>query len=126
MVEYTPTASVSYERTGGSITKPTYTFTISNPTDDVVITVYASDIHTYPITTNFANCFGYSTNPTEINNYEEATLYFAANSGYLAPTEINVSGAEYEYFPFSDRSGGMITISDCTGYVYISVSCVAI
>ena len=36
-VSYTPTATITYTSDGAM--KPTYIFTISNPTDDVIITI---------------------------------------------------------------------------------------
>ena len=86
------------------------------------IEIMASILNTYNITTVYSDCFGYSTNPTEIIESEEVTIYFKTNEGYSAPESVYVSGAEYSYIPFSDNSGGSITIINPTNTVYISVS----
>ena len=87
------------------------------------IEIMASILNTYNISTVYSGCYGYSTNPTEIGESEEVTLYFVANEGYLAPMSIYVTGAEYSYTPFDNRSGGTIIITNPTEMVYISISC---
>jgi len=69
---------------------------------------------------NMSGCFGYSTNPTEIDEGDSATLYFQANAGYSLPTSIYVSGAEYDW----NWSVGELILRNPTGPVYVSISCV--
>lgn len=77
--------------------------------------------NTYNITTSLYGCFGYSTNPTEIDEGESVTLRFTPSSGYALPTSIYVSGAEYEWY----WSVGELVLRNPTGAVYVSISAVA-
>lgn len=84
--------------------------------------VVQSVCNTYNITTNLFGCYGYSTNPTEIDeDVDYLVLQFTPNDGYAFPTEIYVTGAEYEWVV----SGGAVILSNPTGAVYISISCVS-
>jgi len=83
--------------------------------------VVEATVNAYNITTNLSGCLGYSTNPTEIDEGESATLYFMANGGYSLPTSIYVSGAEYDWY----WTSGELILRNPTGPVYVSISCAA-
>ena len=93
-------------------------FADSEASEAVEYTVEAS---AYNITTTLSGCYGYSTNPTEID--EGATgvvLQFAPNDGYALPVSVYVSGADYYWI----WSGGYLEIKNPTGPVYISISAI--
>lgn len=93
----------------------TGTLNISNPTDNVLISISA--IRVYNITTSLTGCTGASSNPTTIKQNGTATLTFTANDNYTLPDSVTVSGATSTW----DKLTGKLALSNPTGNVSITI-----
>ena len=82
----------------------------------IITSVVNETMHT--VTTSVSN--GTYTGATQIGE-GSATVTISANTGYKLPTTVTVSGADHTF----DRTTGIITLSNATGNVTISATCVA-
>ena len=105
--------------TKNSWDKTTGTLVISNPTDNVSVTVTADELPKYNITTVLTNCSGDSSNPVTISQNSKATLNFTATNGYELPSDITVTGCTKDSW---DRITGKLVISNPTGSVSITIT----
>lgn len=89
------------------ITDTQYSFDISNPTDNVVLSVSASVI-IYSVTYNLTNLTKSSSSPTEIWKNNMSNIYVSLNGdgGYAAPAsnEITVTNATVSNYSFYGQS----------------------
>lgn len=104
-------ASYVYNRNTGVIT-------LSNPTDDVVITVVCTEIHTYTISVSVEN--GTYQAPGTITEGTSVNVTISPNTDCFLPSTITVTGADYTY----NNTTGVIVLSNPTDNVVISAACV--
>lgn len=107
-------AAYSWNKTTGKLT-------LSNPTEDVTVTVVAEKI-VYSITTNLIDVTGMSDNSNTITVGESVSLYFTANDGYELPDEITVTGAAYAW----NVNLGLLSLSNPTGNVTVEIDGISI
>ncbi len=99
----------------------TGTVFLSNPTEDVVITIVAveGEQPTYSITTKLTNCVGASDNATTIQYPQVVTLTFTANEGYEFPDNIVITNASsYNW----NKETGELVISKAIGDITIAIT----
>lgn len=113
--------TVSVSGAAYSWNKTTGKLTLSNPTQDVTITIAAEKI-IYSITTDLIDVTGGSTNSTTITVGESVSLSFTANDGYELPDEVTVGGAIYTW----DSNLGLLTLSNPTGNIKVEIEGIAI
>ena len=108
-----------------TVTNCTYTYNkstgvvqMSNPNGNVTVTCEAVKI-TYSITTNVT--YGTYTGSTTIEYGGIANVTITANSGYVLPDTITVTGATETW----DKNTGTVYLSSPTGNVVIDCVCVA-
>ena len=95
-----------------------YTYQGVMKTATVTVDVAAKTITTHSITANVAN--GTYFGDTTITTDGTASVTVTPNDSYVLPTAIKVSGATYNY----NSETGVISLSNPTANVVISVSCV--
>ena len=102
----------SYDATNGTVS-------LSNVVGNVTITVVCEEYtpETYSITTSVTN--GTYTGASTITEGSTANVVVTADSGYVLPSTITVSGATSQY----NNVTGSITLSNPTGNVTITVVC---
>ncbi|GEM_PF-403298 len=100
------TITVSY--THGSVTK----------TADIYVTVVEPS--TFDVTIN--NTHGTNTTLATITQGQEEEITITPDNGYDLPDSVTVTGATYSY----DSTTGKITLSEPTGNVTVTISCVAL
>ena len=93
----------------------TQSYTSASTTVIITVTGAAPE---YTITSNVAN--GTYTGDTTITQHATASVTISANSDYLLPSSIAVLGATYTY----DMSTGIISLSNPTGNVTITATCI--
>lgn len=91
---------------------------ISNPTGNVSVTASGVSPTAYSITVT--NQHGTYSGATSIDQGGTARVTLSANTGYSLPNIITVTNASYTY----NRSTGLVTLSNPTGNVTISCTCV--
>lgn len=96
----------------------TGTLVINNPTGPVTITIAA--LRKYSIATSLTGCTADASNPSTIVATKSATLKFTANTGYVLPDSIAVSGATAAW----NSTTGTLNLSNPTGNVSITVTCI--
>lgn len=101
-------ASFEYNSTTGIVS-------LSNPTDDVVITCVCLAIYSITVTVSDGDSDGDS----EIVQGGTASVTLSADSGYHLPASITVSGATHTY----DSTTGVVSLSAPTGNVSIACVC---
>lgn len=72
----------------------------------------------FNIVTNLTNIIANSRNPIAIEEDATAQLYFSAKDGYVLPSSITVTGAEYTW----DNETGELVLSDATEDVSITIT----
>lgn len=97
--------------------KETGVIRLSNPTDDVVITVVCIEAPTYTISVNVTN--GTYQAPQSIKYGTSENVTITPNTDYTLPNTINVTGATYSY----DKITGIIVLSNPIDNVAITVVC---
>lgn len=97
------------------------TIIIRNPTGPVYVSLSCVQA-AYSITTTVGNGYVLSSSATEITH--SAGVYVQANSGYLVPTSVQVSGADYTWHPSSDRSSGYVVLHNAQSEVFVNVYCI--
>lgn len=108
-VTVTNATLTSYDSSTGEIV-------ISNPNDDVIISVDCVALQSYSITVTASNCT-YSGVSTILES-RTATITFAVSSGYTLPSDVTVTGATKSY----DSSTGVLTLSNPTANVTVSAT----
>ena len=103
-------ANYTYNSTTGVIV-------LSNPTDNVVITVVCVVPTVYTITTNVTN--GTYQGAGTITEGTTENITITPNTGYYLPNSVTVTGTSYVY----DEETGVITLSNPTDDVAITVVC---
>ncbi|MBR2909415.1 MAG: bacterial Ig-like domain-containing protein [Clostridia bacterium] len=118
--DYTLPASITVTGSAYNYNSTTGVVTLSNPSGNVQITASCIEIQKYTITTNLTN--GTYSGATEIRTGETKTITLSPDENYLLPESITVTGATYDY----NSADGVITLSNPTGDVVISASCIEI
>ena len=104
-------ASYTYDDTTGVIA-------LSNPSDNITITAVCTEVQQgYNVVASVTN--GIYSGPTHISSGETKTATITPGSQYGLPSEVTVTNATFDY---SDDTG-VITISNPTGTVSITVVC---
>ena len=106
-------ASYNYNSTTGVVT-------LTNPTNDIVITANCVQVVTYSITGNITN--GTKTGATSIIEGRTASVTIVPNNGYILPSNITVTNATYTY----NNTTGVVNLSEPAGDVTISATCVEV
>lgn len=101
--------------------KSTGKLTLSNPTEDVTISIAAEKI-VYTITTNLVGATEASSNPTTIVVGVPTSLSFTANDGYELPDAVTVKGAAYTW----DPDLGLLSLFNPTGNVTAEIEGIVI
>lgn len=104
-----------------TVTGCNYTYTngvlyLTNPTENVVVTIIAQP-RTYTITTTVTN--GTYSGATSVQYGSTATVNISADSGYQLPSDVTVTNATYTY----DDSTGAIVITPTGGAITITAVC---
>lgn len=106
-------ASYNYNNTTGVVT-------LTNPTNNIVITANCVQVVTYSITGNITN--GTKTGATSIIEGRTASITIIPNNGYILPSNITVTNATHTY----DDTTGVVNLSEPTGDVTVSATCVEV
>lgn len=106
-------ASYNYNNTTGVVT-------LTNPTNNIVITANCVQVVTYSITGNITN--GTKTGATSIIEGRTASITIIPNNGYILPSNITVTNATHTY----NDTTGVVNLSEPTGDVTVSATCVEV
>lgn len=121
-ITITPMDYYEILESGVSVTGAEYTFTdgvitLSNATDDVVVTIVCTAIN-YGISISVDNGT-YAVSQETINVEESVTITITPSDYYILPSDVSVTNATYIY----DSETGVITLTSPTGLVSVSASC---
>lgn len=122
-VDITITPSIGYKLpTNVSVTGATYTYSagvisLSNPTDDVVISATCPAATSYSITVTESHCS--HTGASSIYEESTATLTFTADSGYELPSSITVTGATVQSYT---KATGVLILENPTASATMTVT----
>lgn len=118
---YTLPASVSVSGAGHQWNQSTGKLVLIDPTGHVTVTVVGvQDPNARPafdIEVIMIGVVADANNPTVIYDNSSATLYFTAKTGFYLPTDVTVSGAQYQW----DYLSGKLVLRDPTGHVTVQV-----
>ena len=104
-------ATASWDKSTGKLT-------LSNPTGNVTVTAAGIAID-YSVTAFVENCTASDSNPTIVHYGDTKTFVFTADTYYVLPSSISVSGATLDSWT---QSTGTAVIRNVTGNVTITVT----
>ena len=104
-------ATASWDKSTGKLT-------LSNPTGNVTVTAAGIAID-YSVTAFAENCTASDSNPTIVHYGDTKTFVFTADTYYVLPSSISVSGATLDSWT---QSTGTAVIRNVTGNVTITVT----
>ena len=102
--------------------KSTGRLVLSNVKSSITLECEAT-LETFPVTISATGCTYSPTGWTEVAYGEGGEIWLQnVNSGYRLPDSVTVTGASYEY----NKDSGFIRISNATGPVTVTITCVQI